>query len=712
MFARNVLRTALFLLTFAVHTSCSRQDEPAGGIAGEGEIVTTVGVNVPELFKTRTATLNDVYAGEGERYLGTSGMPSIGNVDLGVGEHKHPLTFTVGVYVKEKQGTGYVLVNKQSHQAEDDNAYFEFRLLKDQEYRLVAYADFNTAPKDDLESISYTTALNDECSDAFYASEDFVAKENIQVVLKRPFGKLRLVAHDFNTLAAGEAFKINKVTVKYHRAPMLATDTFNALTGEFNYDENAEGEHTVEAVPVVYKQEYTDDGKAVVDESGKEGPVAVFTMYLPANYGDGGPLSEDDTPGLNPDEDHVDENAVPQSWFYPFDVIVEYENANGGTTGVKTIESSYTIDIPVKRNWLTTVDATHFWTGKSGVMVTVHAAFDGEIKAEEKEQNTVKSAAELQAAIDKICEQAKNKNGWTEAKIVLGGPIDVSASGGIMIDNWDGGRDLNHGVIIHLDLNNYTITSDGTNVPGGVNGMITVSGRNNRLYIDDSSKEAKGGIEYKGTDDSKWCSLITCKYGGQVVINRGNFVSSSPYEAIYVYESEQFRALAQIAALKAIGVTPQTKDDFPEKPTDPALLQKIEKKIKQLTSTVTINGGWFENAIDSSIPEKDRVVINPYNVKEYAKIENGVKTGCWATYHDYAKRQGYPDWTDWGPYVNQCFGFVYINGGSFVEQDPSKGDNIVGNVPTSWIGNGHIQTAIVDGKTVYTVIPEDLEHEF
>jgi len=698
MIARNAKWAALALLAALI--SCSRQDEFIGDVPDGEEVVTSVSVNVPEVFRTRSVRIPDVYEGGGENgnpYLGTSGMPSIGNVDL----EQHPLTYTVGVYIEKKKASAgeaptYALVDKQCHTAADDNAYFEFRLLKGQMYHLVAYADFNAEGKDDLEAIKYTTALNDELSDAFFASQEFEAKEEVEVVLKRPFGKLRLIARDFDTFAAGEAFKVTKVSVAYKGAPMLATDTFNALTGDFNYDKNANGDHTVEAAPAVYTQEYipTADGK--IDYA------SVFTMYLPANFGDGD-TSGDYTPT------HGD-SPVPQSYFYPFDVTVEYEGANDATvTG--TIERSYAIDIPVKRNWLTTVDATHFWTENSGVMVTVHAAFDGPIDIKDEEQVTVKTAADLQKAITEICEKAKTKNGWTEGTIVLGAPIDVSEIGGLMFDNFDGGRDLQHGVIIRLDLNNQTITSDGTKVPGGVNGMLTVCGRNTRLYIDDNSKEAKGGIRYTGPDD-KWCSLITCKQGGQVVINRGNFVSTSTCEAIYVYESEQFRALAQIAALKAIGITPKNASEFPEMPTDPEQLQKIEKKIKQLTSTVTINGGWFENATDSSTPDKDRVVINPYNVKEYAKIENGVKTGCWATYHDYAKRQGYPDWTDWGPYVNQCFGFVHVNGGTFVEFDPSKGDNIVGNKPNKWVGEGHVQQEIIGGKTVYTVIPKDEVHDF
>ncbi len=702
MFARNVRWAALLLFAFAVCTSCSRQDELAGGVASGEEIVTTVGVSVPELFKTRTDVYDDVY-GDGERYLGTSGMPSIGNVDL----QAHPLTFTVGVYVKKKSGDGYALVDKQSHTATDDNAYFEFRLLKDQKYRLVAYADFNAAPKDTLESISYTTVLNDELSDAFFASEDFVAAENIQVVLKRPFGKLRLVAHDFNTLAAGGASKINKVKVTYKGATMLATNTFDALNGKFisketaegetvegGYKKDAEGNYPVEADPVVYTKEYTAEGKADGVGAGNEDPVAVFTMYLPANYSD--------DPTANP-------TAGPQAYIYPFDVTVEYENVN--TPGLKTIERSFTIDIPVKRNYLTTVDATHFWTGKSGVMVTVDAAFDGEIVKGEEEQPTVKSAADLQAAIDKIFQEAPDGK-YTERTIVLGADIDATDRVGFNLYNLkeDGNDRSKRGVKIHLDLNGHTITTNGVEYPNWVDdegvkhitvgGLFHVKGVNCHLYIDDTSgKDPVGGLKFEG--DAQYAyPLVCCHNGGQATINRGNFESSSPSEAIYVYESEYHRLIVQSWILSSLGIK---KGSTAAKPTDKKTLAKIDSNVKKWTASVTINGGWFENGYAGPIDHKDNVLINDYNAREVN----------WNKYKDYFSTRGYPAWTSWDKYVNQPFGFMFLNGGSFVEFDPSKGDNIVGNVPESWVRDGHhVQTETVNGKTVYTVVPEDEEHEF
>ncbi len=706
MFARNVQWAALLLFAFAVYTSCSQQDELAGEAASGEEIVTTVGVSVPELFKTRTDVLSDVYGESATTpYLGTSGMPSIGNVDLTA----HPLTFTVGVYVKKKkQNSGdsdeYVLVGQQSHTATDDNAYFEFRLLKNQNYRLVAYADFNAGEKENLESIpmSYTSALNDELSDAFFASEEFVAAENVQVVLKRPFGKLRLIARDFNTLAAGGACKINKVTVKYYRQPMLATDTFNALTGEFNYDAKAQGDHTVEAVPVAYELEYnTADGKAA------DG-AAVFTMYLPANHVSGKTLDEDTTPGLTPDEDHVDKNDIPESYMYPFDVTVEYENAN--TPGVHTIERSYTIDIPVKRNWLTTVDATHFWTGKSGVMVTVHAAFDGEIKYGEPEQPTVKNAADLQAEIERIFGEAPDGK-YTERTIVLGANIDATDRVGFNLYNLkENGNDRsNRGVKIHLDLNGYTITTNGTEYPNWVDdegvkhvtvgGLFHVQGVNCHLYIDDTSgKDPVGGLVFEG--DAQYAyPLVCCHNGGQATINRGNFISTSPAEAIYVYESEAHRFTVQRWILSSLGIK---KGSTAAKPTDDKTLAKIESNVKKWSASVTINGGWFENGYTGPIDDKKNVLINDYNARETK----------WDSYKDVLPDNGYPDWTSWGKYVNQPFGFMFVNGGSFVGFDPSKGDNIVGNIPNKWIGKGHVQQENIDDKTVYTIIPEDEVQEF
>jgi len=669
------------LLMFFV--SCSEQEIIS---AGEDEITTSVSVEVPDVLKSRS--IPDVYPTGSESYLGESGCPSLENVDL----NEHPLTYTVGVYVENKKASAdeapsYTLVEKQSKTASDANAYFNFRLLKNQKYRLVAYADFNAEAKANLEAISYKTELNDEFSDAFFAKQDFVAQENLSVTLKRPFGKLRLIARDFNTFASGEAFKIEQISVAYKGTPMLASDTFNALTGEFNYDENAQGDHLLTASPVAYAQEYDQDGKAAY--------VAVFTMYLPANF------DTEDTPVDYTDTPPHEGAPIPESYMYPFSVTVDYVGANDGSVKGQ-VKRDYLFDIPVKRNWLTTVDVANFWTDNSGIKVTIDHCFDGEIKFNGADPVTVHDADELQAAISKIFTEAQDGK-ITESKIVLGENIDATDRIGFNFYNLkaNGNDRSNRRIIIHLDLNGYKITTNGEQYPNWVDedgakhvmvgGLFHVQGVNSHLYIDDSHKDRVGGLEFVGDGEYAY-PLVCCHNGGQVTINRGNFITSSPSEAIYVYESEKHRATVQGWVLNSLGIGEGSTEP---KPTDSAVLAKIEDNVKKWTASVTINGGWYESAIDATTEDEYRVLVNAYNARQT----------YWDVYKNYwADKKGCPDWTRWGEYVNQPFGFVFVNGGSFVEFDPSKGDNMVGNIPNEWIGDGHVEKEIVQGKTVYTVV--------
>lgn len=105
------IKWSLLILLMALF-SCSQEDILPDDADNGKEITTTVSVQVPELFKSR-ANNPDVYDSD-VTYLGESGMPSIGNVDL----KTHPLTFTVGIYIDKSEAgatePSYVLVSKQA----------------------------------------------------------------------------------------------------------------------------------------------------------------------------------------------------------------------------------------------------------------------------------------------------------------------------------------------------------------------------------------------------------------------------------------------------------------------------------------------------------------------------------------------------------------------------------------------------------------------
>lgn len=539
--------SAAFLYSCSENTSL--QDAEEGSI-----VTTTISVKTPEAIGTR-AVPNNVY-GDGTTWAGESGYPSIGNIDL----NEHPLTYTVGIYVgKEVAGEGgsttttWTLVDKQAQKGvANDEAYFNFRLIKGRNYKIVGYADFNNEEKADLEDISFATGLNDELDDAFFVSENFVAQEHVSAILKRPFGKLRLIAGDFNTFAAGEKYTITDVKVEYKGQPMLATDKFNALTGDFNYDKDAEGDHTKNAKAASYALEYGNDDKAE--------HAAVFTQYLPANFGEA-----DVTGTYTP----VDETLpVPQSWMYPFDVTVTYKDEKNNEF---TLNRQFQFDIPVKRNWLTTVDATNFWTDNSNIKVSIDHRFDGFIKTSEVTEY-VKNEDELYAAIDKITKSESKKG-----RIVLGANIDITKTMNANVEGGHAGMVLlaSTGTDITLDLNKYTIENKNKDIWY----LICIRGDWGNPHL---SIEGPGTINAGDLDDGDNDNpiAITLFFGGELTINSGNIICSGNAHAVYSH----------------------ARADYPD--LGP--------------SKVTINGGYFENTdgdiyIDRDAPTANCVLINQWN---------------------------------------------------------------------------------------------------
>jgi len=669
------------ILFFSLALFACSEKENAPDFDDDGtEITTTVSVQVPELFKSRAVP--DVYKDAGATYIGESGMPSVGNVDL----KEHPLTFTVGIYIAKTVGnsTTYTLVSKQSQEkVSNDEAYFNFRLLKGQKYRLVAYADFAETEKANLEKIEFATVLNDELSDAFFASQDFIAYPNVYAVLKRPFGKLRLIARDFDVFAAGEVCEVTGVTVDFKRQAMLATTEFNALSGDFNYqaDGDATKDHTKTAKPVIYSKEYNGDGTAEY--------AAVFTMYLPANIG---------TPDPNDPykrEDETDATPIPQSWMYPLDVSVTYNNRETGKT--TTIKRSFDIDIPVKRNYLTTIDAADFWTDNSTVKVSVDHRFEGFITPN-TEVHTVMNEDELQKAIDDILDHTKVAD--RVGSIVLGADITNVNRGGFVIDRAGG-------CTINLDLNGHSITVNEKGDRGytdfnnkhhnTIGGVFGIRNAGCKLYITDTKKyepnDPRAEIRYVGPNDNTAIPVIYCYYGGRVYIKAGRYINETESEVVYVYESEDHHAGIQKAVYD---LYPYLKNGT----TDPDLKENFDKAVKSNSSCATIYGGWFQNA-QTGTPTGDRnpnVTINAYNTRE--KDNNG--DPLWAKWSDWLESKGLPGW---GPYQDVTFGYMYVYGGSFVDFNPALGDNICGNWLNKWVPDNYVSlNETIDGHNVYTVV--------
>lgn len=630
-------------LLSAVFLSCSEKELD---VTGGKEITTSVTVEVPEVFRTRAVPA--VYPTNVENYLGESGYPSIGNVDLDT----HPLTFTVGVYVEKiiDNTPVYTLVDKQSKlNVADDKADFNFRLMKGQSYRIVAYADFSSNKQENLDNISIVSVLNDELKDAFFVSQNFTASDNLTVVLKRPFGKLRLIARDFSTFAAGEVLEIETIKVTYgETATALATNSFNAITGKFNeIIEDVTKEFT--ASPVSYAKEHEGDTPY----------AAVFTMYLPANFG-----TEDMSDNYSPVETGT---SVPQSWMYPFDIEVTYKNESDKPT---TIKRSFNIDIPVKRNWLTTIDAANFWTDNSNITVSIDHRFEGFID-KKPETVVVKNEAELRTAIKNIKESTNHVG-----RIVLGADItlgeyhDLYKKYGMEITGKALGTSTDNpyayeSITVYLDLHGHTIKSskEYTYYDGceeqykNLYQAVFMVRNNGHLIIEDSDITAAGKID---TQDIG-VPIVYCYNGGKVTVNSGKFCIAQSHPVIYSYDNVKYI------------------DGYAEwnVPTNGS------------PSIITINGGWFENINGLHKTDKDVVYSSVLvNVHNWTTTEN-------------------PSETPKAP------GYVHMKGGSYMDFNPATGDNVWENKTNKWVDDDHIVlTETVDGRTVYTVVPKNSPEEY
>jgi len=714
------------LLMSAAMVACSQHEEfLLDGEADGTEIVTSVTVSTPEVFGSSRSVPEGVYDAndaESTLYPGRSGMSSFGGVTIkhtgkddkgkditwyesvsNVDLHKHPLTYTVGVYVATTSGEGdaatttYTLVDKQAREKHTDaKASFNFHLLKGRPYKIVAYADYDAAAKTDLENIPVTFGLNDELKDAFFASQDFTASEQLNVVLRRPFGKLRLMASDVNTFTAGNKYKINKVKVTFKTPHMLGSENFNALAGTFDKEAPTAKDVEMEAKPVAYAMEY--------DANGKADTAAVFTMYLPANMTNASATEH----GTLPDGsiEYIEDGAIPDSWMYPFDVTVDYEEAAAAGEKSLTHTRSFAVDIPVKRNWLTTVYTGEFWTDNSNITVSIDHRFQGEINYT-PEDNLVKTADELQAAINKACAAGG------VARIKLGGNIVAEEN-----KEYPGGFCINSSkeVDIYLDLNGYKITADGSCTPKythtngkeySIGGVIAVRHHLNTLHIDDSSKDATGGIELKssGEGDDNWNILVYCANGGQVVINGGSYIKDRENEVIYAGNTASWFASAQGFAFKRAGITKdQTEMTAEQKNT-------VLTTLKDYCSTITINGGWFQNSQDASGDnENQKVCINAQNID----------VNMWTAGYEDENVETYGNLAAWGKFPVDgktvkgiTFCYVYLNGGSYVNFNPEE-DNM-GPGPENWeygtmdwVDNDKFKvlSSVVEGKTVYTVVPK------
>ena len=183
------------------------------------------------------------------------------------------LRYTMEVYDAAADYAGATPVKKRMVKIVDkyEPIVFDLRLIPNRDYRFVVFADFVAQGATDDANIETQRNLglhhvigdnlgditikedgiNDECTDAYFAAKDIrITNSQMQeIILQRPYGKLRVIATDLAELNLNVDPK--RVEVEYDACHPT---TFNAVTGAIGAED--------ETKTLVFEKEYIDNLRA------------------------------------------------------------------------------------------------------------------------------------------------------------------------------------------------------------------------------------------------------------------------------------------------------------------------------------------------------------------------------------------------------------------------------------------------------------------
>ncbi len=411
-----------------VMTSC-QSDEPFAPGMGE-EVQATFTISVPDAMGTRAGEVNS----------------ALGGFSNGAGN----LNYTVALLRAEDDVVMWS--SKTPASVNGKSATFNPTVVQGYTYKIVAYATFDAAieaptvgskiPADSgLGAIATLEGINNESEDAYFCNTTILGASSMEATLKRPFGKLRLVAEDYDKLH-DLGLKVENVKVTYGGAVEMNTQ-FDARTKAF------EGIATNKVFEFLGETSYSEEA-----DKNNNGVYTVFTDYLPA-----GETGET---------------------MYPFTIDVTYKDGKG------TYTRTFSQDIPVKRNYLTTLRG-NFFTTEAALTLTVDEMFDGE---EEYGTQGNLYIVDAQNSFDVVIEQIKNDKP-EYATITLKADATHVTNGG------HGSDDLyNAGVAkqVTINGNGHTLTFTGAGVGefGVKDGLLVLNDLN---IVDNSVSYNEGAWE-------------------------------------------------------------------------------------------------------------------------------------------------------------------------------------------------------------------------
>ena len=368
--------------------SCAKDFAPEANLGGEVDF--TLAVSAPELGATRADA--DEFAGHNSAYGAIDYLSDAEweNVDLRYTLEIYDVAadYTNATPIKDRQ---VIIVDKY------EPVKFEVRLAPQRDYHFVVFADFvGGTTTDETPTVTAQAeiglrhtigatlgditikadAINDEYADAYFATLDYTPNNNVKntaepIILKRPYGKVRVVATDLNELNLNVEPRAVRVAYNAYHA-----NAFNAVNGKIS------GE---------YVQEFYDYGYAELHKNVAEGGLS---QHL---YTEGYDAKTVENADKQVRHSHM-------TLFTDYILAKESQESVQFTMTVRDAKNGiikstdFLTEIPVQRNHLTTIIGNVLTTA-TDINVSIDDNFDGFYNPDIV---FVGNAEQLQEALDNL----------------------------------------------------------------------------------------------------------------------------------------------------------------------------------------------------------------------------------------------------------------------------------------------------------------------
>lgn len=198
---------------------------------------------------------------------------------------KYDLRYILEIYPADESGTEAPIKERQVKVVErfdpENYIYFIINVEPSKRYKFVVFADivnqdedsdlyYNTADLRNITMKDNMISPMDEARDAYFATKTInITDQNIEtIMLKRPFGKLRVVTTDYEYV---ESYAVPaKAEVVYYNSQIFKS--FNAVDGTISA--------TIAEQAITYQYDLSKDAPYNAGVDSKPGNMTLFTDYL------------------------------------------------------------------------------------------------------------------------------------------------------------------------------------------------------------------------------------------------------------------------------------------------------------------------------------------------------------------------------------------------------------------------------------------------